>query len=219
MTLSISLVPRAFFFCDTISHITFVICAYQMFNLFLRYVDGESKLIEFHQEKPKKFNVATPPCCCLLRLCFKKLPITKGRIDLTRILILQLTISHILLYIVLNIILINDVTTFNSIILYATPFIVGPILLGVWGLNIMLRMFDEAAPDYKLKGKYFALQLVLIFCKLLPAVEKVLSSLWLQNRICNEVTAPPTYLLLIISVLLLILQIWASRLYRYPIRI
>lgn len=53
-------------------------------------------------------------------------------------------------------------------------------------------MFYDAAPDYKLKGKYFALQLVLIFCKLQPGVEKVISNVFFKERICNEVTAPPS---------------------------
>lgn len=86
-------------------------------------------------------------------------------------LILQLPLIHIVLYTILNIIKINDEETFNIIFLYITPLIVLPILignmwiqislrffnkhintiLGVWGLNIMLRMFADAASDYKLR--------------------------------------------------------------------
>uniref|UniRef100_A0A336LNP6 CSON015300 protein n=1 Tax=Culicoides sonorensis TaxID=179676 RepID=A0A336LNP6_CULSO len=215
MTLSIVVVPRSYFFCDSVIHITFVLCAYQMF----KYVDGESNLIEFHSERPKKFNFSTPPCCCLLSLCFSKISITKRRISITRILILQLTISHILLYIALNIIKINDEETFNRIFIYTIPLIVGPILIGVWGLNIMLRLFVDAASDYRLKEKYFALQLVLIFCKLQPALFESINQIFFNDFYCQQVHPPSVYVSFVISIQMFLLGIWAFKLYKCPLRI
>lgn len=71
---------------------------------------------------------------------------------MTRTLILQLTISHIVLFIALNVIKSNDEDTFNMILQYFVPAIVGPILLGIWGLNIMIRMFIYVVPNYNLKA-------------------------------------------------------------------
>lgn len=50
-------------------------------------------------------------------------------------LILQLTLIHIVLYTILNIIKINDEETFNIIFLYITPLIVLPILTGNMLMN------------------------------------------------------------------------------------
>uniref|UniRef100_A0A336LSM4 CSON015300 protein n=1 Tax=Culicoides sonorensis TaxID=179676 RepID=A0A336LSM4_CULSO len=174
MTLSIVVVPRSYFFCDSVIHITFVLCAYQMF---------------------------------------------KRRISITRILILQLTISHILLYIALNIIKINDEETFNRIFIYTIPLIVGPILIGVWGLNIMLRLFVDAASDYRLKEKYFALQLVLIFCKLQPALFESINQIFFNDFYCQQVHPPSVYVSFVISIQMFLLGIWAFKLYKCPLRI
>lgn len=43
-------------------------------------------------------------------------------------------------------------------------------MTGVWALQITARMISPYLPEYKIMGKYFAVQLVLIFCKLQPAI-------------------------------------------------
>lgn len=59
---------------------------------------------------------------------------------------------------------------YDDLLVYFVPFIVASILTGVWGLQITARMIAPYLPDYKIMPKYFAIQLVLIFCKLQPAV-------------------------------------------------
>lgn len=54
--------------------------------------------------------------------------------------------------------------------MYFTPLIVASILIGVWGLQITARMITPYLPEHKIMPKYFAIQLVLIFCKLQPAI-------------------------------------------------
>lgn len=54
------------------------------------------------------------------------------------------------------------------------PVFVSSILLGVWGLNIITRMIAPHFPGLNLKGKYFALQLVLMTNKLQPILGNVI---------------------------------------------
>lgn len=60
--------------------------------------------------------------------------------------------------------------TYGQALVYVSPFIVASVLTGVWGLQITARMIAPYLPEYKIMPKYFAIQLVLIFCKLQPAV-------------------------------------------------
>lgn len=60
--------------------------------------------------------------------------------------------------------------TYDEILVYFVPFIIASILTGVWGLQITARMIAPYLPEYKIMPKYFAIQLVLIFCKLQPAI-------------------------------------------------
>lgn len=63
-----------------------------------------------------------------------------------------MSVIQIAIFIVLNVIQINDQSTFDVVIRYFIPFIALTIMLGVWGLNIMVRMFLDAVPGaYKIK--------------------------------------------------------------------
>lgn len=77
-------------------------------------------------------------------------------------------IAHVILFLVLNIIFIEDIATFDAIILYFIPFIALTVLGGIWGFNIAIRMMAPHYVELKLTQKYFAFQLVLFFCKIQP---------------------------------------------------
>lgn len=59
---------------------------------------------------------------------------------------------------------------YNDVLPYFVPFIVASILTGVWALQINARMIAPYLPEHKIMAKYFCIQLVLIFCKLQPAI-------------------------------------------------
>lgn len=76
VTAFISLVAyRAFVFCDSVCHFTFLLCAYQFFVLIVDYVDGESNFIK-ETHGLMLFDMRTPPLCCCFR-CLQPSAITK----------------------------------------------------------------------------------------------------------------------------------------------
>ncbi|KAL9697373.1 hypothetical protein quinque_000814 [Culex quinquefasciatus] len=147
------LVPKSYFVCDTVSHIYFMICAYIFYSLVMAYVGGEDGFIK--SSDTETFNVRTPPCCCCVPF-LKRSPVTN------------------ILFFGLNIVFLEDLDNFNRIILYFVPFIAGSILLGVWGLNILVRMIAPLYEEFKIMGKYVVLQAVLILCKIQPVVIMVI---------------------------------------------
>lgn len=77
-------------------------------------------------------------------------------------------IAHILILVILNMIYIEDIGTFNKAIYYFVPFIAVTVLGGIWGYNLAIRTIAPHYASLKLVQKYFAFQLVLFFCKIQP---------------------------------------------------
>lgn len=68
----------------------------------------------------------------------------------------------------------NKIKYFQSLyaayLQYFAPFLVGSILVGIWGLNITIQSLGPFLKDYKMFGKLLAIQLVLILCKFQPTI-------------------------------------------------
>lgn len=77
-------------------------------------------------------------------------------------------VAHIVIFVVLNLIYIEDIPTFDNVIIYFIPFIAITVLGGIWGFNLAIRMMAPHYVNLKLAQKYFAFQLVLFFCKIQP---------------------------------------------------
>lgn len=92
----------------------------------------------------------------------------RAKFNFLRFLIIQLPVAHIVIFVVLNLIYIEDIQTFDNVILYFVPFIALAVVGGVWGFNISIRMMAPHFVSLKLAQKYFAFQLVLFFCKIQP---------------------------------------------------
>ncbi|XP_049530327.1 organic solute transporter alpha-like protein [Anopheles darlingi] len=208
-------VPKSFFLCDTVMHIYFMICAYILFSLCMQYVDGEDALIK--STDSHTFSMRTPPLCCCIPL-FKRTPITKNRLLFVRALIMQLPIVQSALFLALNVVFVEDYSNFNRIILYFVPLIVASILLGVWGLNILVRMIAPLYSDLKLMGKYFVLQAVLILCRIQPLIIAAIVSgaaLDCSFPMTQQVQKNAIFQLCLCFEMM-ILSCWASQLYKSP---
>lgn len=72
---------RAFVFCDSVCHFTFLLCAYQYFSLVIEYAGGETNFIK-NTRSTLCFNIRTPPLCCCLRFLLPS-PVTKFVFHLT----------------------------------------------------------------------------------------------------------------------------------------
>uniref|UniRef100_A0A182INJ6 Uncharacterized protein n=1 Tax=Anopheles atroparvus TaxID=41427 RepID=A0A182INJ6_ANOAO len=98
-------VPRAFFLCDTVMHVYFMISAYVFFSLCMQYVNGEDALIK--STDSQTFSLRTPPLCCCLPL-FKRASVTKNRLLFVRMLIMQLPVVQTALFLALNVVFVED---------------------------------------------------------------------------------------------------------------
>lgn len=54
--------------------------------------------------------------------------------------------------------------------IFFMPVMLVSIIPVVWGLNIIIRVVGPIVPEYSIKGKYLMLQLVLLVCKIQPAI-------------------------------------------------
>ncbi|XP_052865002.1 organic solute transporter alpha-like protein [Anopheles cruzii] len=208
-------VPSSFFLCDTVMHIYFMICAYVLFSLCMQYVDGEDALIK--STDSQSFSMRTPPLCCIIPL-LKRTSISKNRLLFIRILIMQLPIVQSALFLALNVVFVEDHDNFNRIILFFVPWIVTSILLGVWGLNILVRMISPLYSDLKLMGKYFVLQAVLILCRIQPLVITAIVSSSVADcsfPLTLQVQKNAIFQLCL-SFEMMVLSCWASKLYQTP---
>uniref|UniRef100_A0A182PKH2 Organic solute transporter alpha-like protein n=1 Tax=Anopheles epiroticus TaxID=199890 RepID=A0A182PKH2_9DIPT len=208
-------VPRAYFLCDTVMHVYFMICAYIFFSLCMQYVDGEDALIK--STDSQTFSLRTPPLCCIMPL-FKRTSVTKNRLRFVRMLIMQLPVVQTALFLALNVVFVEDYPNFNRIILYFVPLIVISILLGVWGLNILVRMIAPLYSDLKLMGKYFVLQTVLILCRIQPLViAAIVSSSITDCAFPNTLQVQKNAIFqLCLCFEMMVLSCWASLLYKTP---
>ncbi|XP_041762182.1 organic solute transporter alpha-like protein [Anopheles merus] len=208
-------VPRAFFLCDTVMHVYFMICAYVFFSLCMQYVDGEDALIK--STDSQTFSLRTPPLCCFVPL-FKRAPVTKNRLRFVRMLIMQLPVVQTALFLALNVVFVEDYPNFNRIILYFVPMIVISILLGVWGLNILVRMLAPLYSDLKLMGKYFVLQAVLILCRIQPLIIAAIVSSGISDcAFPNTLQVQKNAIFqLCLCFEMMVLSCWASLLYKSP---
>ncbi|XP_058129157.1 organic solute transporter alpha-like protein [Anopheles ziemanni] len=208
-------VPRAFFLCDTVMHVYFMVCAYVFFGLCMQYVNGEDALIK--STDSQTFSLRTPPLCCCVPL-FKRASVTKNRLLFVRMLIMQLPVVQTALFLALNVVFVEDYPNFNRIILYFVPLIVISILLGVWGLNILVRMLAPLYSDLKLMGKYFVLQAVLILCRIQPLIIGVIVSKSISDcefPITLQVQKNAVFQLCLCFEMV-VLSFWASLLYKSP---
>jgi organic solute transporter subunit alpha len=83
------------------------------------YVNGESNFISIASDEG--FTLKAPPLCCCLP--FKKTKVTKSKFKLIKFLVIQMPVFHIAIFLILNIIYIEDIQTFDNVVLYFIPFI------------------------------------------------------------------------------------------------
>lgn len=179
------------------------------------YVDGEKNFISITGDDA--FTLKSPPLCCFFP--FKRIPMTKSNFKFVKFLILQMPVTHIMIFVVLNIIYIEDINAFDNVIIYFIPFIAITVLGGIWGYNLAVRTLSPFYPDLKLIQKYFSFQLVLFYCKILPIFFN-----FIMKMIITSCYGPLTILVkrhiiiqIHVQVQMVVLSLWASRLYKDPI--
>ncbi|XP_055388428.1 organic solute transporter alpha-like protein [Condylostylus longicornis] len=157
------LIPRSFLICHTIMHLLFTFGAFIYYRLCILYVNGLENFLK--EADAEILNVRTPPCCCCC-LCIHSIALTKNRMNILFYMITQLPCIQFVIMLILNFIYVYEESIYKVCNWYFAPFMFTSILTGVWGLNIVTRMVDSHVKNLNMKKKFFALQFILIFCKL-----------------------------------------------------
>ncbi|KAG5680844.1 hypothetical protein PVAND_010325 [Polypedilum vanderplanki] len=208
-------VPRTYFFNDSVGHIAFMVISWQFYRLCMIYVDGESSFIEIANDT--SFTLKAPPFCCCLPL--KRSSISKKNFIFMKFLIIQMPFTHIAMFLVLNIIYIEDIQAFDNLILYFIPFIAITVFSGMWGYNLVVRTLSPYYSSLKLIQKYFAFQLVLFYCKILPIIlnfimKKIITTC--EDPAFTILVKRHTVIQIHVQIQMFILSVWAMNLYKNP---
>ncbi|KAI8121964.1 Organic solute transporter alpha-like protein [Lucilia cuprina] len=157
------LLPKSWLICHTVMHLCFTVGAVMFRQLCFRYVDSEVNYMK--ETDGAAVTINTPPCCCCC-LCLPAMVPSKAKFCLLRYMVWQMPFVQGCIMLVLNVIYYREQSLYQSVSLYFIPFIVCSILVGLWGLNITVRMVNVIHSEYNLMKKMFCLQLILLLCKL-----------------------------------------------------
>lgn len=157
------LVPYSWFMCHTVMHAMFMVGGPIFRTLLFRYVESEQNYVKETSGEALALN--TPPFCCCCG-CLPLVQPTKAKLCVLRYMVWQMPFWQGSIMLVMNILYYRDRQLYNQVMLFFIPFILGSIILGVWSLQITVRMITKIRGDYQLRKKMFCLQLVVMLCKL-----------------------------------------------------
>ncbi|SPP76538.1 organic solute transporter alpha-like protein [Drosophila guanche] len=157
------LVPYSWFMCHTVMHVMFMVGGPIFRSLLFRYVDSEQNYVK--ESGGEAVQLSTPPCCCWC-LCLPLVVPTKAKLCISRYMVWQMPFWQGSIMLVMNILYYRDIQLYHQVVYFFIPFIVSSIVLGVWSLQITVRMVTKLRGDYQLRKKMFCLQLVVMLCKL-----------------------------------------------------
>ncbi|XP_039488193.1 organic solute transporter alpha-like protein isoform X1 [Drosophila santomea] len=157
------LVPYTWFICHTVMHVMFMVGGPVFRTLLFRYVSSEQNYVKETAAEAVQLN--TPPCCCCC-LCLPMVIPTKAKLCISRYMVWQMPFWQGSIMLVMNILYYRDIQLYRQVMFFFIPFIICSIVLGVWSLQITVRMISKVRGDYQLRKKMFCLQLVVMLCKL-----------------------------------------------------
>lgn len=157
------LVPYSWFMCHTVMHAMFMVGGPIFRTLLFRYVESEQNYVKETSGEALALN--TPPFCCCCG-CLPLVQPTKAKLCVLRYMVWQMPFWQGSIMLVMNILYYRDRQLYNQVMLFFIPFILGSIILGVWSLQITVRMITKIRGDYQLRKKMFCLQLMVMLCKL-----------------------------------------------------
>lgn len=178
------------------------------------FIDGESNFLTTSTNI--QFTLKSPPLCCCFP--FKQSAMTKSKFLFIKFLIMQMQISHIGIFLVLNMIYIESIDAFDAVIKEFIPFIAVTVLGGVWGFNLLIRTISPKYQQLKLLQKYFCFQLVLFFCKILPLLlnEIMKQLITTCDGPFTVIVKRHTIIQMLVQLEMFLLSIWAMFLYKDP---
>ncbi|XP_054734856.1 organic solute transporter alpha-like protein [Anastrepha obliqua] len=212
------LLPKIWFSCHTVMHLSFTVGGIIFYQLCLHYIGSEVSFIK--ETAGMAVPIRTPPLCCCC-MCLPGVTPTKGRFVILRCMVYQMVFVQGSIMLVLNGIYYNDVDFFHEVQSYFLPFIISSIILGVWGLNITVRVVNNIHADYSTTKKMFSLQLILLLCKMQYLIlDKQLDRLLLGGEYpMNHTIYKQTIINFLVLVEMVFVSLFAQHAYKIPIQI
>lgn len=218
VTFCATLVPRAQVITEAVSQGMFMCSMYQLFCLIVSYGGGETGLVKKLQ--PAQISLQVAPCCCWSCCSFLPVyPLTKERLKILRALVVQLPVVQAFSYIAMLVMWSDDQKLYPLNYNYYQPVVVTSILLGIWGMVMLVRVSQEGLKEYFVQGKFIVLQLVLLLTKFQGLAARTLA---MGNLFpCRSNITPTVYTNLIYNSALLwemvLLAGFARLLYQKPV--
>ncbi|XP_017877322.1 organic solute transporter alpha-like protein [Ceratina calcarata] len=187
-------IPRSQLLSEAVTQIFLTIALYRLYLLLIHVgqkVTGSLPLL-----------LRVGPCCCWPCLPFPEIQMTEDTLSWVRLLVLQLPIIQGLTYCIFLLMSIEDPGLMQQYGVCLQPFAVTSILLGIYGLTIITKSLQQAAPELKLHRKTAVSQLMLLFSKLQAFIIKSLPQTGLFP--CNPPITPQIYANVTYNALMLI---------------
>ncbi|CAD7006245.1 unnamed protein product [Ceratitis capitata] len=212
------LLPKLWFSCHTVMHLSFTVGAIFFYQLCGHFIGSETSFIK--ETAGMAVPIRTPPCCCCC-MCLPGVTPTRGRFVILRCMVYQMAFVQGSIMFVLNGIFYNDMTLFNDVQSYFLPFIISSIILGAWGLNITVRVVNNLHTDHSTMKKMFALQLILLLCKMqYLMLDKQLDRLILGGDYpMNHIIYKQTIINTLILVEMVLVSLFAQNAYKTPVQV
>ncbi|EDV97600.1 organic solute transporter alpha-like protein [Drosophila grimshawi] len=212
------LVPYSWFMCHTAMHVMFMMGGPVFRTLLFRYVDSEQNYIK--ETSGQAVELTTPPCCC----CCSCLPLvvpTQTKLCISRYMVWQMPFWQGSIMLVMNVLYYRDINLYHEVMLFFVPFLITSIVMGIWSLQITVRMITKLRGDYQLRKKMFCLQLVVMLCKLqyLFLYEQLNSFNLGGEYPINHTVYKQTIINILILVEMVLVSMMAQSAYRIPVQV
>uniref|UniRef100_A0A069DYR0 Putative organic solute transporter alpha-like protein n=1 Tax=Panstrongylus megistus TaxID=65343 RepID=A0A069DYR0_9HEMI len=159
-----TIVPRAQLVAEAVTQGMFMACLYQLFCLIVAYSGGEAQLVK--KVHPNNLSLQVAPCCCWPFCSFlPTFTLTKKKLSVLRLLVLQLPVIQGLTYMALLVMWAEEQSLYHINYTYFQPVVIMSILLGIWGIVMTVKVTIPVLQEYHIQGKFIVLQLVLLFAK------------------------------------------------------
>lgn len=207
-------VPRARLISEALAQQTVMLAMFQLFLFIIGDCGGSEQLVR--RAEGAKLETRVLPCCCWPCCVIPRPLLHKKRLFTLRLLVLQMPIVQAILYVIILMLWAEDPWLYHNNFIYLQPVIATSILFGVWGIVMCVRAAESAG--LKPRGKFLALQLVLLIVKVQGGTVNFLPKLFYLP--CHPPLTPTVYVNLVHNGLvvleMLLLSIWAWRLYSVP---
>ncbi|CAH2090428.1 unnamed protein product [Euphydryas editha] len=209
-----TILPRVRILTEAIAQEAVMVAMYHFYLMLIAECGGVNQMIR--RSEGSQMETRVLPCCCWPCCILPRPRVQKKSLTWLRYLVLQMPVIQAILYLIVLILWAEDMMLYLNCFIYLQPFIAVSILSGVWGVIMSVRAAEATGATPK--PRFLALQLVLLIVKLQCGFAKVLPEL--LNIPCIMALHPSVFVNMIQNIIMifemLLLSIWAWRLYRVP---